>query len=36
MLLKPGANDLDVENRAIWCADGVFERLETGGAKVEG
>ena len=36
VLVEPGANDLDVEYRAVGGADRVLEGLETGGAKVEG
>jgi hypothetical protein len=36
VLVKPGADDLNVENRSIGGADRVLEGLETGGAKVKG
>ena len=36
VLVKPGANDLDVEDGALGRADGVVEGLEGGGTEVEG
>lgn len=35
VLGEPCEDDFAVENRAGGCADGVFEGLERGGAKVE-
>lgn len=36
VLLEPGGDDLDVEDCAVGGADRVLERLEGGGAEVEG
>lgn len=36
MLREPFANNLNIEDRAFGCADGILEGLEAGGAEVEG